>query len=106
MGRKQNGWVDLPVTEETAKRHGWRFVCLLSDSWESGYKEQYGLTPLHSRITADGVLMDFIDFEIGKVTRIVRYPQEGMTFAEVWRWLHTTPDAEEVHTKEAGAISK
>lgn len=104
MSGKRKEWVDFPVTEETAKKYGWRAPVLLDDCWLSGYKALYGRTPLRPRISAEGVMLDFIDFEQRKVTRIARYPREGMTFADVWRWLHTTPDSEVVCVEKIGGL--
>lgn len=92
-------WLKLPVTAETLKEYGTRFV-MLDDYWLETYIQQMGTYPFGTKITEAGVEITFYiwtfvePITVSQKVLLLRYPKNGMTFREVHAWLYTAPDAE------------
>lgn len=102
--RVEKTWLDLKLTADAIKRHNFDFMAL-DDFWMEAYIQQIGARPFGTDLTEDGVVMNFFLTDgNGNMTHRklkAKYPEDGMTFREVHKWLYTTPKFEEVETVTA-----
>jgi hypothetical protein len=89
--RQNKSWIDLNITEESARQYSSQFM-LLDDYWLEKYKHLRGYFPFSTKISVGYVTLLFFEMKNGKVDRYeyrIDYPDYVSTFRDLHDFLMT-----------------